>query len=251
MELELDDGLFWLPTEFLKDVVNDDDENLFSGKNSDLSSPVESVFGTESDDEDYLSDLSQKLAHSTLEDEEENRVIKSTNVTVGSPQSTLCGYNGTANTKSFTNSKNYHMQQIHAAQLKQQQLIKQQQLLKQQQYQYQQQFVQQNRGRNVGGVNMKPVAAPLSAWPTLHQYQPPPPPGTGMRAVFLGNPNLKRESIGTGVFLPRQIGAPTETRKKKDTKTKYRKNVLTAEQRRQEVAKDLRPDLRLPPEWTY
>ncbi|KAI3744517.1 hypothetical protein L1987_57600 [Smallanthus sonchifolius] len=32
---------------------------------------------------------------------------------------------------------------------------------------------------------------------------------------FLGNPNGKRESTGTGVFLPRQIGAPTDIRKKR------------------------------------
>ncbi|XP_076907919.1 uncharacterized protein LOC143564568 [Bidens hawaiensis] len=36
-----------------------------------------------------------------------------------------------------------------------------------------------------------------------------------MRAVFLGNPSVKRESTGTGVFLPRQTGASTEPVKKR------------------------------------
>lgn len=60
-------------------------------------------------------------------------------------------------------------------------------------------------------------AFPLTAWPTLEQSQRQqlqPQPGSGMRAVFLGNPVSKRECAGTGVFLPRRFGAPTETRKK-------------------------------------
>lgn len=35
-----------------------------------------------------------------------------------------------------------------------------------------------------------------------------------MRAVFLGNPNGKRECAGTGVFLPRRVGNFSEPRKK-------------------------------------
>ncbi|KAI3686671.1 hypothetical protein L1987_80354 [Smallanthus sonchifolius] len=72
---------FWLPLEFL------DEDDLFTdfksrkltlnrststlngiSFNSDLSSPVESVSETESDEETYLNDLSRKLAQSTLED---------------------------------------------------------------------------------------------------------------------------------------------------------------------------------------
>ncbi|XP_076959932.1 uncharacterized protein LOC143636150 [Bidens hawaiensis] len=105
-----------------------------------------------------------------------------------------------------------------------------------------------------------------------------------MRAVFLGNPNTKRECTGTGVFLPRQIGAPIEPRKKRgcstvllpdrvvqalnlnlETQTRSnvglprnnyvtdmrygnnRNNVPMAEPRRQQLEKDLR----LPQEWTY
>ncbi|EHA8589497.1 hypothetical protein COCNU_scaffold010294G000070 [Cocos nucifera] len=37
-----------------------------------------------------------------------------------------------------------------------------------------------------------------------------------MRAVFLTGAGAKRESAGTGVFLPRRVGTPTESRKKPD-----------------------------------
>lgn len=96
-------------------------------------------------------------------------------------------------------------------------MMKKQQQLQLQQRQYQQ-FVLQNNARNVvtGNTKAAPRPMPLSAWPTLQQsqQQPQPPRGSGMRAVFLGNPNLKRECSGTGVFLPRQVGAPTEPHKK-------------------------------------
>ncbi|KAJ1411237.1 hypothetical protein SESBI_21278 [Sesbania bispinosa] len=69
-----------------------------------------------------------------------------------------------------------------------------------------------NRGRNSdvrGGCNM---GLSPSAWPPLQhakqQY------GSGMRAVFLGNPSGKSERTGTGVFLPRCVDAPAESRKK-------------------------------------
>lgn len=53
------------------------------GVNSDLSSPVESVMGsteTESDEEDYLNELTRKLANSALDDDDnfskpENKVL--------------------------------------------------------------------------------------------------------------------------------------------------------------------------------
>ncbi|KAI3806620.1 hypothetical protein L1987_22530 [Smallanthus sonchifolius] len=341
----MDQGLqFWLPPEFLDEddlftdlkpgklTVNKGTSALY-GVNSDLSSPVDSVTETESDEEEYLNDLSRKLAQSTLEDGfwktesnfAEYHHSKSTRVMAGSPQSTLCGCNHVSSRRSsncpspappvsqvepswdvlcaaagevmrlrlsedagfkYRNGDRNHISpqpiriipspnpqfyQIQAAQLKQQQMMKQQLLLqKQQQYQ---QFVQQ-RVRNAGG-NMKPVAPPpVSSWPTVQQSQHHPPPlGSGMRAVFLGNPNTKRESTGTGVFLPRQIGAPTELRKKRGCSTVllpdrvvhalnlnleaqsrsnggiggYDYGVSMAEKRRQQVEKDLR----LPQEWTY
>lgn len=84
------------------------------------------------------------------------------------------------------------------------------------------QMMLQNRSRNenvYGNGNNRPVVSPSSqAWPTLQQSQQQPATrssGSGMRAVFLGNPSTKRESTGTGVFLPRQTGAPSEPFKKR------------------------------------
>ncbi|XP_011019197.1 PREDICTED: uncharacterized protein LOC105121999 isoform X2 [Populus euphratica] len=83
------------------------------------------------------------------------------------------------------------------------------------------QSVVQNRGRNVTSVSRGPLGLSASAWPPLRnsaqqqqQQYSNSQGGSGMRAVFLGNPGGKKECAGTGVFLPRQIGARTESRKK-------------------------------------
>ncbi|XP_021897389.1 uncharacterized protein LOC110814282 [Carica papaya] len=74
-----------------------------------------------------------------------------------------------------------------------------------------------NRGRNIEFIANRASGRPLglspSAWPPLQQA-PQQQNGSGMRAVFLGNPAAKRECTGTGVFLPRRVGTSTETRKK-------------------------------------
>lgn len=69
----------------------------------------------------------------------------------------------------------------------------------------------QSRGQN--GAS-RPMNSSISGWPMLQQSQFQQQPSSGMRAVFLGNPDPKRECAGTGVFLPRRIGTQTETRKK-------------------------------------
>ncbi|CAD6235927.1 unnamed protein product [Miscanthus lutarioriparius] len=63
-----------------------------------------------------------------------------------------------------------------------------------------------------------PHVLSASAWPPLqkwHQQQQPPPLASpaGMRALFLTPPGAKRECAGTGVFIPRQAGAPAEPKK--------------------------------------
>lgn len=69
----------------------------------------------------------------------------------------------------------------------------------------------QNVNMNGGGGRNQGLS--MAAWPTLQQSQHQ--PGAGMRAVFLADTGAKKERNGTGVFLPRRIGAnPTETRKK-------------------------------------
>lgn len=127
-----------------------------------------------------------------------------------------------------TNQSQLNYQQLQVAQF---QRLKQQQMIKQVQEQavlgnvkggfrqfplnQSNQQMAENRVRNgvKGTLNL-----PISAWPTLQQsqkqQQQQPNSGSGMRAVFLGNPVPKRDRAGTGVFLPRRVGTQTETRKK-------------------------------------
>ncbi|GMJ03159.1 hypothetical protein like AT3G54000 [Hibiscus trionum] len=266
------------------------------GFSSGPSSPVESVVGsteTESDEEDYLAELTRQMAHSTLDDgvRRNNRAFASENpkgwVLSSSPQSTLCplrngcgcmhgtsrgsptfpsrvpsppgtsdllyaaagevarmrmseelygGFNNRALLRSpaakFSQNVDVsgfcpppqslsHLK-LQAAQFQilkqQQQLMKQQNASiwggqKQQQPQpFHHHQVVQSRVRSNNGTN-RPMGLSHSAWPPLQQ-QNQMPNGSGMRAVFLGNPTVKRECAGTGVFLPRRIGAPPEPRKK-------------------------------------
>ncbi|KAK7373824.1 hypothetical protein VNO80_07244 [Phaseolus coccineus] len=120
-----------------------------------------------------------------------------------------------------------HHQQLQIAHF---QLLRQQQLAKQQNSvwnvqkqcggvysQRQQHQVVANRGRSndVNGRNDRPLGLSASAWPALQHAKPQNQQyGSGMRAVFLGNPSGRRECAGTGVFLPRRVDSPAEPRKK-------------------------------------
>ncbi|XP_062095420.1 uncharacterized protein LOC133801257 [Humulus lupulus] len=131
----------------------------------------------------------------------------------------------------FYLNQSISQKQLQASQFQQ---LRQQQMMKQQssaiwgasttqtkvpgRYQMNQpQPVAMNRARNsefMGSTkNNRPLGLSPSAWPPLQQGQSQ-PNGSGMRAVFLGNPAAKRESVGTGVFLPRQVGTQPETRRK-------------------------------------
>ncbi|KAL8526808.1 hypothetical protein ACS0TY_015869 [Phlomoides rotata] len=112
MAQELDDGEFWLPSEFLTDdellmdfkcgeadTKRDDFSYLFGGSfgfNSDLNSPVESVTGsteTESEEDELISVLTRKMANSTLQDAGFSSEYTAKGLKLsGSPQSTLCGF---------------------------------------------------------------------------------------------------------------------------------------------------------------
>ncbi|WOH11038.1 hypothetical protein DCAR_0830517 [Daucus carota subsp. sativus] len=115
--------------------------------------------------------------------------------------------------KNMYASQSYQLQANQFQQMKQQQAMKQQQQANNLRWGQQQQMGYQNRGRTVN--NGRPLGLSQSAWPTLQQsQQPQQQAGSGMRAVFLGNPGAKRECSGTGVFLPRRVGTATETLKR-------------------------------------
>ncbi|XP_019705536.1 uncharacterized protein [Elaeis guineensis] len=119
----------------------------------------------------------------------------------------------------ISTASNNHSTGYHDAHLTQQQLravqfhhLKQQQLMK----------GRQSRARGSGCVGVYgeerryggPLGLPSSAWPPLQKPQLQPPPDSGMRAVFLTGAGVRKESAGTGVFLPRRVGVPTESREK-------------------------------------
>ncbi|XVE69316.1 hypothetical protein DITRI_Ditri09bG0142500 [Diplodiscus trichospermus] len=96
------------------------------------------------------------------------------------------------------------------------------QLQQQRQHHQQQQEIQSRTRNNVAGG--KPLGLPQSSWPPLQaqsQQQPQQNSGSGMRAMFLtGSGSVKRQSAGTGVFLPRRYGNNTpEPRKKSGCST--------------------------------
>ncbi|XP_076955018.1 uncharacterized protein LOC143629692 isoform X2 [Bidens hawaiensis] len=299
MEQELTAGEFWLPPEFLtdEDILMD----FTTGKPKptkaypNLTSPE-----TESDEEDYyLNGLTRNFSKFNFD----NDYSKATRVMAGSPQSTLCGckYGSSrgspkvvgddrkqtswellyaaagelarmrmveeAASRYYNPNKigthDLHYQQLQVAQVS---TLKQQQIAKQYM-----QMMTVNRSRSEIGSH-RPVGQP-----------PPSHPGMGMRAVFLGNPNnTKRESTGTGVFLPRQTGAPTEPAKKRgcstvllpdrvvqalnlnlenmegeskvpfnhDAEIMYRQSVMMNQPRRNNNRQQPQ-EFRLPQEWTY
>lgn len=298
----------WLPSEFLADEnllmkygvsVNkgkrhDDFTSGFGNSyrpNSNMSSPVESI-ETESDEDDYITGLTRKIAYSTLRDpncSSENR--KGMGLSC-SPQSTLCsvlgwceckqrstrcisrvsspprvnlkdgaawdllyaaaeeavrmrmiqeanGFYSSGNrvgrvpvpprkpshvTASLKNP-NYgsgissNLSRLSSRQLQATQQLKLHQMMKQQlgsgifgQEKREHQQMVQNCRKN----GERPQGLSMAAWPTLRQSQQKceQQMGSGMRAVFLGDPGTRKERSGTGVFLPRRFETATGTRKK-------------------------------------
>lgn len=298
MAKDMEDAGFWLPSEFLGDDFfvegNKTTEveagvagaslasGLYSGSDSNPSSSVESLNGAESEEEDYMDGLTQKMAHFFLQDDDEDSPVlpavnvKTREIMAGSPESTLNPWaasvkgspdapslvssppstpleqhndawdllyeaagqvmrmrlNDDSNRSNFQGlgllrkppvisaSSNNHSAGYYHTPLNQQQLqaaqfyhLKQQQLMK----------GKQSRARGGGGGSSgyggegrygRPLGSPSSAWPPLQNPQQQPQPGSGMRAVFLTDAGARKESTGTGVFLPRRVGTPTESRKK-------------------------------------
>ncbi|XP_008801364.1 uncharacterized protein LOC103715497 isoform X2 [Phoenix dactylifera] len=389
MEKNPEDPEFWLPSDFLCDDFFLDGgeksnreaeaagnvDSCFPGEitfgfGSDPASPVESVTGTESDEEDYIAGLTQKMTRSFLQDDEKGtstlpRHGSKIRVTAGSPQSTLSPWlasgRGSPSGPSLVSSppsspleertddpwdmlyeaagqvmrlrlneqsvygrgllgpprmpsppicapsKNtnpsvnanpgYHRTPVLTPQ--QLQEVQKQQLMKQQHSADRLVWQLRAKGSSGGGVyggdgrcGGRPLGLPSSAWPPLQkqQQQQQQQPGSGMRAVFLTGSGARRESAGTGVFLPRRVGTPTVSRKKPGCSTvllpdrvvqalNLNRVELGAQQRypggfvldhdapvgrsssglSHQKRNHLRPqpaavtsqDIRLPPEWTY
>ncbi|KAL8152749.1 hypothetical protein V2J09_010509 [Rumex salicifolius] len=326
MAENLDDGEFWLPSQFLTDT---DDDTSTNGFNSDLGSPVESVTETESDEDEFLSELTRRMArYSLLQDSPATSSQKGW-IPSGSPQSvlspvgdvrTLGGCEGGSSptgpmsptpapakvdyskvsdgatlgllhvaagevtkmtmrpdqpqkgTGYFDSNRglncpprkltnpNFHGFVPHQSTLSKQQL----QAYKFHQPWSQEMMMMMKQQNQV--ISNRPLGLSTSAWPPLqHPTNRQVPaaatqnhlPGSGVRALFLGNPDgSKRESTGTGVFLPRRVN-PTETRKytiKPDTngKLRGRNNGFHGQRRNTGNARSQSgAEIRLPSEWTY
>ncbi|KAL2337902.1 hypothetical protein Fmac_012348 [Flemingia macrophylla] len=233
MAENLDDGEFWLPSQFLTD---EDD--------------------TESDDDDHVAELTRQLAHSTL--------AKPKGASgSGSPQSTLSAFGSSGKGSSpdgvvSQESATWDLLRAAAGEVERMRLADdryryryrygcgygfgfnndaavkpcppaavgvgvrfyshahrtQQQPFSQHQLQIAQfemmrQQMVPNGGRNNLNNNNNVGCLSGSAWPPLQN-------ASGMRAVFLAG---SRESAGTGVFLPRAVDTRTESRKKPACKT--------------------------------
>ncbi|XP_065026026.1 uncharacterized protein LOC135583328 isoform X4 [Musa acuminata AAA Group] len=116
----------------------------------------------------------------------------------------------TANSGHCTSPVPIHLQRFQATQLKQQQQL---QLMRQRLFAA---WARQSEAK--GGVHShnrgRPTGLSSSARRPRRMQQQQPQPGSGMRAVFLISPSARRESAGTGVFLPRVGGDTSEPPKK-------------------------------------
>lgn len=122
------------------------------------------------------------------------------------------------------------------------------------QQQFNKRVVTRRENLNKNSSN-RPLGLPPSAWPPLQAQKQQQPISANGPAMFMGQPNQpKRESVGTGVFLPRRPS--TETRKKSETngvKTRSGKGGLKSQQQQKAaLSPTANPKaIQLPQEWTY
>ncbi|CAD6271972.1 unnamed protein product [Miscanthus lutarioriparius] len=232
---------FWLPEEFLDDDFFSEEEKAAVAARS------------ESDEEDSLAGLSRRLA-GLLGDDGERKpptAAKQAEVTVGSPQSTLCGLpksgqespNGGASKGTSPPSSPLEQKPADpwdllyeaAGQVARMRAANSVPLPANNAYGFsggQSGFAPPARNPSpppiappsakvpAGSGHYPPFAHLVSqrqmqaAQPQQQQHHAPAPPASGMRAVFLTPPGAKRERNGTGVFLPRPAGAPAEPKRK-------------------------------------
>ncbi|XP_074367718.1 uncharacterized protein LOC141708135 isoform X2 [Apium graveolens] len=266
MAHNLGDPEFWLPPMFLSDDSVSDFNNtelLVSDSNSGFSSPLDSSTETESDEDEFLNELTRRLTnsinlcphiwkpkpnHGLLPCDKADTLWK----TSKSPQSELAkrtrlqqetsrGYLQFRATPqklclnsvpSNTNNHEYHSNQGILYQP-----------------------LDQNGNGNGNG---RAVGLSPSAWPSLQQSQPHKQPfhAPWTSPAILMNSNFpKRECSGTGVFLPmpRHVATtPGETPRKKQSAAAKQRNVATqSQQRRDNKSGTVKNEIRLPQEWTY
>ncbi|KAA8543811.1 hypothetical protein F0562_022012 [Nyssa sinensis] len=204
---------------------------------SDSPSSLSTSFGselgsteTESDEDDFIAELTRQMADYMLQEDDEN--TSTPNSVSAKPEWSDCdmgskthhGQNLLSSTSrkpcsvpAHTKNPNagfYSNDQSRAIQLENQQLIKQQGAVgwerrgkmteSTQQVQHQKQQYMMSRGRVCGFGNGGRVG------PTPQQQA-----GSGMRAVFLGGSDSRSRPSGTGVFLPRGASNPPQESPKK------------------------------------
>ncbi|XP_022730835.1 uncharacterized protein LOC111285582 isoform X2 [Durio zibethinus] len=114
----------------------------------------------------------------------------------------------------------------------------------------------QSKGRVFSEFNNGQKVAPNSynPWYTLQQQQQQSnqQAGSNMRAVFLNASGSRNGSCGTGVFLPRGIGTPCESRKKQDASVTGRNSMYSQQKRQSRTVPAMNhQEMGLPQEWTY
>lgn len=252
--MEFDDCESWLLPKFLvEDDFLGDAQQGFGYGVSGGSSPGDSVVSStdsESDEDDYITCLTRRMAHSTLEEDDGNGYggNKVWGLS-GSPKSPLVrglvGASEDASGKKMVEEfaglfpsnnelfapleqpcPDFGFKSFHQLQAARFEHMKREQMLKEQRQGrgvwiqenggcgdfYHQIKLRQELGDRVENGGRRQVGLSSSGWPTLQQSQQQ--PGSGMRPVFLGNHGANKERTGTGVFLPRRIGS-TESRKNK------------------------------------
>ncbi|KAL1549180.1 hypothetical protein AAHA92_17313 [Salvia divinorum] len=250
MAQELDDGEFWLPSEFL----TDDDLLMDLKRGYDLSSPAESVTETESDEDDFISGLTRKGWGSNQSSPNSALGVSSSKEIRG--WDLLCAaaeqvqmMRITDETAPFCSNKpvvktptpasTYYAQtEAYLA------------FLQLQAPHFQKHHIMKSGVWKMDGEIGRTQGTSMASWPTLQQSQQQ-QPGPGMRAVFHGETVSKKERTGTGVFLPRTLGSnPAQNWKKPGASLNQRNhNGPFLQQRRSQPA--MKQELRLPQEWTY
>ncbi|KAF7120328.1 hypothetical protein RHSIM_Rhsim13G0075900 [Rhododendron simsii] len=227
--------------------------NVFGSSGSSSFSGLSSVFGselssteTESEeeeegDDEFIAELTRKMADYMLEEDDGKALDTPTEHHSEKLQSTLGSGPTSVPKLNFPAFSDDHSRAVHVYNLENQPSVKHgggtlswagrvkgADLTQQVEQKHKKQHYVQNRGKRsaeAGGGGFGSPAA--GGWPTLqqsrqlHKQKQQVRSGSGMSAVFLGGSGSRSTagSCGTGVFLPRAISNPPEVRKKSECST--------------------------------